>query len=219
MAKHGSVTWHGDAGLASIRAKLIRATERASAEGADRAAERAPVGKGSHAATGSNPRFFAVRLQTLREFDKERGTKARRFGQFEDTERGRLIELRSFGKRELIEQLRTSTDVGFFRISEGSHRGEKPDVLGLLPRRGSQRLAGAVTHYQPGRLKKEIHPLAVTVTKLEVKGGWASEAPYSNIVEHGFHHKGGTEVEGRPFMRPSVEELRPRWNDGSFFEE
>ena len=216
MPKGGAMFWHPDVALNIYRSKLIAATERADAEGADDAREIAPLGKGEHKATGANPRFFSVKLQTTRDFNKRNKTGL----PSETRRRARLNVLRSLNRADLASEVRPE-DLEFFRFSSGSRKGERPDYIDVRPARGpgGEAVRGATTHYTPGRLRKGIHPIDVKATKLEVIGGYASEAPYSNVVEKGFHHKGGTEVAAIPFMRQSAENLRDRWNSGQFFEE
>lgn len=202
--------------------RLIRATESASAQGADHAEELAPLGKGTRSATGSSPRYFSVKLQTTRNFDKvHKSGRASGIRTPEVTrQRARLLELRSLNRGELTKEVRQE-DVKFFRFSSGSRKGQTPDALDVRPARGpgGEVVKGAITHYTPGTLKKGIHPIDWTVTGLAVHGGFASEAPYSVFVEKGFHHKGGTEVAPNPFMEPAAEGLRDSWNSGQFFEE
>lgn len=218
----GTIEWRPQAALDRILARLVAATEAASAQGADRARDIAPLGKGEHQATGSNPRFFSVRLQTTHEFNRatKRGTFTRRQRQARAADLVRLKDLRLLGRSELVSQV-TQPDVQFFRFSSGSRKGEQPDYLDVRPARGpgGEAVKGAVTHYTPGRLKKGIRPIAVKIKGNRVSGGFESTAPYSNLVEHGFHHKGGTQVEPVNFMRTSTENLREEWNSGAFFKE
>lgn len=233
MGKGGVVTWFPAKAQDNIRARLVQATEVASAEGADRAREIAPLGKGEHRATGANPRFLSIRLQTTHEFN--RATKRGNFTRRQQVERGhrlaRLQDLRGLNRRELVAEVQQS-DVEFFRFRDRRHtdeatgvtyrtHGEQPDFLDVRPARGpgGEAVRGAHTGHTPGRLRKGIHALQVKVKGHQVSGGYASEAPYSNIVEKGFHHKGGTEVAGKHFMRESAENLRARWNSGSFLKE
>jgi hypothetical protein len=216
----GKITWRPKAALFSIRNRLVKATEIASAEGADRAREIAPVGKGARQATGSNPRFFATRLQTTYEFNRQHRNSSRRARAAASERLVRLKELRSLKRSELVNEVRSS-DIEFFRFSSGSNKGEQPDYLDVRPAKGpgGEAVKGAVTTYRPGRLRRGIHPIEVQIKGLIVTGGFASDAPYSKYVEHGFHHKGGTEVEGKHFMRKSTEALRERWNSGEFIKE
>ena len=210
-----SYTFNRKAAVENILNRLEVATEVASAQGADRAREAAPLGKGERAATGANPRFFSVRLQTVRSFTKAN----KRKGGFTQNV-ARLSELRSLNRAELAQEVRPE-DVKFFRYSSGSRKGETPDELDVRPARGpgGEVVKGATTHYTPGRLKKGIHPLAVERSGTTVKGGWASEAPYSNLVEKGFHHKGGTQVAPVGFMEQATETLREEWNSGKLLKE
>lgn len=213
----GKVEFKPRPAVKALAQRLAAATDIASAEGADRAREIAPLGQARGRATGSQPRFFSVRLLTLRQFAKSRKFKRSR----ETVElTGRLSELRSLNRAELIGELKAS-DIRFFRFSEGSHKGERPDELKILPARGPGGLAvkGAVTTYRPGRLRRGIQPLPTKVRGSVVTGGYISKAPYSVFVEKGFHHKGGTEVEGKHFMKRSSEDLRPKWNRGQFLKE
>lgn len=216
------VYWRPELALSIYRSKLLVACERASVDGAYRAHEFAPLGKGNNQATGSHPRFFALRLQTVHEFNR-----ANRKTQHSITTRhalARLRELRSLNRGDLVSGpfRARPEDVGYFRIKQGSHTGEQPDIIEERPAKGPGGLAlrGAVTTYRPGRLKAGIHPIdAKAVSKTRVRAGFASEAPYSWFVEHGFHHKGGTQVEGKHFMSRATEAIREEWNSGAFFKE
>lgn len=212
----GKVEFNRKAAVNVIVARLARAAEAASAQGADHAREEAPLGKGERRATGSHPRYFSVKLQTTRSFDA--ANKHRKFAAKDD--RIRLLELRSLNRGGLAQNVKQE-DVQFFRFSSGSRKGETPDALDVRPARGpgGEVVKGATTHYQPGRLKKGIHPIDASIEGTAVHAGFASEAPYSIFVEKGFHHKGGTEVAPHPFMEPATEGLRDSWNSGKFFEE
>lgn len=236
----GTIEWRPQAALSRIQQRLVLATETASAEGADRAREIAPLGKGEHQATGANPRFLSIELKTTREFAAFQKTKVRSFRSIEARrQRATLRQLRTAAFGEVAKGVRVSSgsqgqllehfiaepeafQADFFKFSRRRNGEiETPDVIALKRGRGpgGVTIKGARTGYTPGRLKKGIRPLQVKVKGTVVRGGYESTAPYSNLVEHGFHHRGGTEVEGKHFMKTSAEALREPWNKGAYLKE
>lgn len=197
-----SVEFNAKAALGPIRGKTVSMVEAASEFLAVHAQERAPIGKGTGKGRGISPRTFGVKLRPLKEFRKT-DLKGKQ----------RQVELLGYKPSELGGVI-TSKDLSRFRLTGGPDKGQTPDII----EPGKRGILKGAKIYSPGRLRRGIHATAVKSSGSVISGRVVSDAPYSIYVEKGFHHKGGTVVEGRHFMQKALEEdTREGFIRGDFF--
>lgn len=190
-----TIQWNPDAALAKLRRNLIDGANTAAEEIATTAVQKAPLGKGEHQRRAGGAHTSAIELRPESDFKGDRVATARR------------RDLAKLTDRQLVNEV-TSGEAKFFRFTHGGETVEE-----LAVRRG--KLRGVGKPYVPGTLKKGIHAVPAQVQGSQVIASVVSSAPYSNLVERGFHHKGGTQVAARPFMRPAADEVEPKWKSGS----
>lgn len=198
-----SVEFRPEAAYGKILGKTETMVANASEFLTSHAQSRAPLGKGDASGKGVRP-SHGVRLRPLKEFGNAKGKLRGKERQQE------LLGIKPGQLRGVI----TTGDFFRFKLTTGPDKGETPDVI-LEGNRGI--LKGAKI-YRPGRLRRGIHATPVRTSKNQVTGRVVSDAPYSTFVEKGFHHKGGTVVEGRHFMQKALEEdTREAFIRGDFF--
>lgn len=198
-----SVEFRPEAAYGKILGKTEAMVANASEFLAAHAQDRAPVGKGDASGKGIRP-GHGVRLRPLKEFGNAKGKLPGK---------DRQVELLGHKPGQLV-NLITTKDFFRFKLTTGPDKGETPDVI--LP--GNRGVLKGAKIYRPGRLRRGIHATPIRTSKNQVRGRVVSDAPYSLFMEKGFHHKGGTVVEGRHFMQKALEEdTREAFLRGDFF--